>query len=82
MDLYQLYSKPEELTGYESRYEIIPELIWFRYAGDRDELKKKEAILALDPKYAYLYAYYEINGRFPAGEPAIAKEYKRFLKSL
>lgn len=72
MNLYQLYSKPKELPGYESRYEVVPELIWAKANLNEKELKKKEHILALDPYYAYMYARDVIEGRFPAGEPVIA----------
>ena len=49
-----------------------PKLAWETYRYQPEELKKREHLWAKDPEFAYYYAKYVIEGRFPAGEKAMA----------
>ena len=73
MNLYKFHSKPETLDHYDEAHEKVPKLVWEKYKNHPAELKKREKVLARDPKTAYLYAQSVLNGPFPAGEATIAK---------
>ena len=70
--IYDLYDKPEELTGYKDRYETIPEFAWEKCGRNKEELRKREHLWAQEAKYAYWYVQQVLKGPFPAGEKAIA----------
>ena len=73
MNLYEYHPDPENALGYVTRYDDVPELVWEKYKKQPEELKKREATLAKEARYAYWYARYVLMAPFPAGEPAIAK---------
>ena len=75
MNLYNLHSKPESLDHFEKSAEINPDFFWKKYRDDKEELKKREKFIAKSAIYANLYAKNILNGPFPAGEEAIAKDY-------
>jgi rRNA maturation protein Nop10 len=74
MNLYKLHANPETLDHYDVAHDKVPKLIWDKYENNREELRKREASIAKDPKYAYMYSYVVLNGPFPAGEETIAKD--------
>lgn len=74
MKLYDYHSDPMSLDNYSIANESVPELFWDKYKNNPVELKKKEAMIAKVAQYAYWYAIDILNGSFPAGEAAIAKD--------
>jgi lambda repressor-like predicted transcriptional regulator len=74
MNLYKLHSKPKTLDHHDQAFEKVPELVWQKYKGKPAELKKREKVLARDPKTAFYYAAYVLKKPWPAGEAAIAKD--------
>ena len=38
-NLYKYHSNPEELLWYKEAFEVVPELVWEKYKGNRKELK-------------------------------------------
>ena len=92
MDLYKLHSNPEQLTGHAKKHLIVPELA-YKTLKSKKKLSPEDKQLALraiakDPKWAYHYALRVIEGRFPEGEAAIAKDsrvaylYAQYVKRL
>ena len=49
MKLYNLHNNPTELDHHDDQ-DLVPILAWEKYQDNRDELKKREKILARDPK--------------------------------
>ena len=72
MNLYKFHSNPKQLIGYDVAFEEVPELAWEKYEYNFEELKKREHLWKQSAKYAYLYSYYEIKGRWVEGESIIA----------
>jgi hypothetical protein len=86
MNLYKLYSSPDKLTGYEHAEDTVPDLI-FELMQNKEQLNRKQiSCIATHSKYAFLYAAYTLQGRFPEGEKAIAADanyaYKYALRVL
>jgi hypothetical protein len=73
MNLYKLHTDPKSLKHHHHHHETVPELIWDKYKNNKEELKKKEGILATDPWCAFLYTKEVLHGSFPAGEQTISK---------
>mgnify|MGYP003612897288 CR=1 FL=1 len=74
MNIYKLHKKPSSLLHHDAAHSLIPRLVWEKYMGNPAELKKREAVIATDANYAYMYARDVIRGPFPKGEEAIAKD--------
>ena len=73
--LYDLHSNPDQLHGYSTKEYRVPELA-YELARARPELRPKlESTIAKDAEHAYWYAVF-VKGKFPEGEPAIAKNPK------
>ena len=78
MNLYEFYSNPEELNGYEDRVYHIPELAYktiFSNQKNKYDIKRLEDAISKKAKYSYEYAKDELGGPFPKGEDAIAKSH-------
>ncbi len=73
MNLYKLHANPESLDHYDVAHDKVPAVFWHKYGNNPKELKKREAALAKDPKYAFAYARNVLKEPWPAGEAAIAK---------
>ena len=71
MNLYAIHPDPENAPYREWAFENVPELVWYTYIDQPEELKKREKALAKEAEYAYYYAAYVLKGPFPAGEAAI-----------
>src|SRR5574343_449557 len=72
MNLYNLYSTPAQLIGYEQANNVVSDLVWdIAYSGKKLNATQIQT-LAKSPKYAYYYARDIIKGRFQEGEAAIA----------
>lgn len=72
MDIYQYYSQPQELLGWDQR-ERLPNNILIRALEGKPISNRDLKSMAQDPETAYSYAYYVLKDRWPQGEPAIAK---------
>ena len=70
MNLYDYYTKPQELTGYDERIAKIPQLAYKYARSTGQQFPEGEAVIATDPKWAYWYAnlfdlvYDKTNKRF------------------
>ena len=73
MNLYKFHSDPKSLLHHDIAHEKVPAVVWDKYKDNPEELKKREAAIAKDPQYAYMYAREVLEKPFPAGEAAIAK---------
>ena len=67
-----MHDTPSSIHKHDEADMTVPEVFWDRYDHMPSELEKREAALAKDPMYAYLYAKQVLGKRFPAGEAAIA----------
>ena len=74
MNLYKFHADPKSLLHHDIAHEKVPAVFWDKYEDNPDELKKREATIAKDPYYAYLYARHVLKKPFPLGEAAIAKD--------
>ena len=83
MNIYEFYSKPEQLDGHNDAMQyFVPDLAVryitdvYRYGGGYDDLQylpELERTIAKDPYASYNYASEVLDGPFPEGEPTIAK---------
>jgi hypothetical protein len=74
VNLYKLHSKPETLDHHDVAFDKVPKLVWAKYRDQPTELKKREKILAKNPRTAYRYARFVLGKPFPAGEAVILKD--------
>ena len=72
MNLYNFYSKPAQLIGFNETTDIVPDIFFNKLSRKNPPNEKQLAAIARSPEYAYRYAKYVIKGRFPEGEKAIA----------
>jgi hypothetical protein len=86
MNLYKFYSDPNKLIGHKEANDIVPDLIFELMQHGEQLTDKQIACLATHSKYAFLYANYILQRRFPEGEKAIAADanyaYKYALRVL
>ena len=83
-DLYYLLKQAEETHEPNTDLENLivakkaVDSAWryVKYVKESKPLKIFEPLFSSSPTYAINYAIYVIKGRFPEGEPAIAKEFK------
>ena len=74
MNLYNLHSNPEELHGFDIAPYKMPDLA-YELAKKNPELRPKlEPAIMKDPMYAYRYADYILERRWPEAEPYIMKD--------
>ena len=73
MFLHKLHNKPEELDHYDD-LDLVPSIAWEKYKNSPDELRKREKLWVRAAETVYYYAKKVLNGPFPLGEPAIAKD--------
>lgn len=77
MNLYQLYSKPEELKWANKANEEIPQIFAVDQFRNFDRNKsytlEQTKAIAKDPLFAYWYSLYIIRGPWESGELAIMK---------
>ena len=83
MNIYEFYSKPEQLAGHNDKMEyLVPDLAVnfikdvYGDGGGYDDvpnLPRLESTIAKDPYASYNYASEILDGPFPEGEPTIAK---------
>ena len=82
MNLFTFHNKPEKLVGHDELLNRAS-FIWTEvadmdnadydeYFADASVLEPYESVLAKEPYYAYMYAHYVLDDRFPEGEDAIA----------
>ena len=76
MNLYNIHSDPQSLLYFEEAPEIVPDLFWYKYKNNPEELKNREREISKYAEYSYYYARGVLEGPFPAGEAAISKDEK------
>lgn len=82
MNLYKLHDSPKSLKHHDAAQEHIPEIVWERHKSNRDELRKREHVIARSPHYAFMYAR-DVTGRpFPKGEQSIAHAIHILLENM
>ena len=74
MNIYRYHTEPSSLLHHDAAHDSVPKLFWEKHKYNPAELKRREAAIAVDPKYAYLYAKNILKSPFPKGEAAIAKD--------
>jgi hypothetical protein len=74
MNLYKFHDEPKTLDDHDKAHEAVPALIFKKYEANKAELKKRESILAKDPKVAFEYATKVLKKRFRAAEDIIGKD--------
>ena len=75
--LYDLHNEPEKLYGYEDAPYKVP-AVAFRQAMRNPRVRdsKLEAAIIQDLEYAYMYAAFILNERWPEAEKYIMKDPK------
>ena len=73
MDIFEFYTNPEELYGYNKRY-MIPPIAYQKAEKLGKRISKAEPYIAKDPYLAVRYAIDVIDGRWPEAEPYIMKD--------
>lgn len=73
INLYDYYSSPEELNGYENRIHFFPILAYEEILNGNKDPELLD-VLKKDPEYAFFYALNTIKGRWPEAEPFIMKD--------
>ena len=76
MNLYNFYSEPKELNGYEDQIYFFPYMAFVALKTDknRNDRDRLEDTIAKYKQYSYNYALRIIKKPFPKGEDAIAKD--------
>ena len=74
MNLYNIHSDPQSLLYFEEAPEIVPDLFWYKYKNNPEELKKREREISKYAEYSYLYAREVLKKPFALGEEAISKD--------
>ena len=73
MNLYKYHSEPNSLDECENRLTIVPELA-YKYALETNQrFEAGEPAIIKNPRYAYSYAAYIMNSRWPEAELVIMK---------
>ena len=73
-NLYQLHSDPSQLYGYDIAPYRIPDIAYELAETNLGLRKKLEPVIMKSPEWAYTYAHWVLNGRWPAAEPVIMKD--------
>ena len=72
MNLYNLHKDPKSLHKHDQRHQVVPSLIKQMLRDGEEPSQQQVAVIIKSPELAYWYALYIIEGRFVAGEKAIA----------
>ena len=74
MNLYNLHIGPESLLLLKEADEYVLDVLFRKYRDEREELRKREKAISVEPYYAFYYAQDVLKRPFPAGEAVIASD--------